>query len=197
MSDGPYRSLPMRKAWKDVSEFAHKDSYSPGERAESMCVALRNDVLRDAGRDYINALGSVLVDQQQSNLLAGQAQVEIDNICARFSQSPLRDNISGHIQAALYSGLQGEAALVSGLNNAIHDHALGCIRQVEEHYKRDAQTDRERQKTVSVRANLMQTLSDSAIENLGAEFLGLTRGEKIQTQLLKAKSIDDGPVIQE
>lgn len=194
MSDGPYKSLPMRKSWKDASERAHKQSFSEEERAESMCVALKSDFMRDAGRDYFQALGNVLVSQEQGNLLADQVMTEIENINNKFSQSPLRDNITEHIHAALHSGLQGEAALVEGVNRAVKDHGQGCIRQVEEHYKRDAKNFREHQKADSVRNILQRTLASEAISTVGNEIIDFIRGEAIQTRLVKASGLEDGPV---
>ena len=151
MSDGPYKSLPMSKSWKDVAERAHKASFSDEEREQSYCVALRKDVMRNVGQDYINAIGNILVDQQQGNLLANQAEIEIDNITGQYSQAPLRDTMSANIKAALHLGKNGEDALVGGVNLTLQDYGRGCNRQVEEHYKRDARTHSEREKTVSVR----------------------------------------------
>lgn len=193
MSDGPYKSLPMSKSWKDVAERAHKASFSNEEREESMCVALRKDVLRDAGKEYLNAIGNILVDQEQGSLLADQAGVEIENINDRFSQSPLRDAISANIQAALYSGKTGEDALADGVSQTIQEYGRGRNRQVEEHYKRDARTSTELQKTESVRESLSRTLASKAVADLGRDIVAYVRGGAIQTQLLKASGLDDGP----
>lgn len=195
MSDGPYKSLPMSKPWKDVAERAHKTIFSNEEREQSMCVALRKDVLRNVGKDYINAVGNILIEQQQGNLLANQAVVEIDNITHQYSQAPLRDTMSANIQAALHSGRSGEDALIEGVNLTLQDYGRGCNRQVEEHYKRDARTQSERQKTISVRNILIRTLNSAAVQNLGKELVGFIRGEGIQTRLVKSSGLEDGPRI--
>jgi hypothetical protein len=193
MSDGPYKSLPMSKSWRDFAERAHKPSFSEEEREQSMCVALRKDVLRNIGKDYINAIGNILVEQKQGNLLADQSAVEIDSITNEFSQSPLRDTMSANIQAALHSGKSGEDALIEGVNLTLQDYGRGCNRQVEEHYKRDARTHSEREKTVSVRNIMARTLSSSAVANLGQEIVGFVRGAALQTRLVKSSGIEDGP----
>lgn len=194
MSDGPYKSLPMSRVWKEVAARAHKASYTREEREQSMCVALRHDVMRDAGKDYINAIGNILVDQQQGNLLQDQIAHEIDSITNNFPQSPLRDNISANIQAALHQGKTSEDALAEGVNLAVQDHARGRNRQVEEHYKRDARTHSERQKTESVRNTLNQIVASPAVANLGREIVGFIRGEAFETKLVKARGLDDGPM---
>lgn len=192
MSDGPYKSLPMSKSWKDVAQRAHKASFLDEEREQSMCVALRKDVLRNVGKDYINAIGNILVDQQ-GNLFGDQAATEIDNITSQYSQSPLRDTMSANIQAALHSGESGEDALVEGVNLTLQDYGRGCNRQIEEHYKRDARTHSERIKTVSVRDIMARTLTSSAVRNLGQEIVEYVRGNAFQTRLVKASGIEDGP----
>jgi hypothetical protein len=133
------------------------------------------------------------VEQKQGNLLADQSAVEIDSITNEFSQSPLRDTMSANIQAALHSGKSGEDALIEGVNLTLQDYGRGCNRQVEEHYKRDARTHSEREKTVSVRNIMARTLSSSAVANLGQEIVGFVRGAALQTRLVKSSGIEDGP----
>lgn len=193
MSDGPYKSLPMKKAWKDVSERAHKASYSEEERAQSMCVALHKDFKREVGKDYLDALGRILVDQHQGNLLAEQAGFEVDAIHNKFTQAPLRDAVSGHVQAALFEGHRGELALAEGIYRAALEHGHAHIRQVEEHYKRNADNYTERQKTINVRDNLTKTLASDSVHKFGHEIVGLVRGEAVETKLTKAIGLDDGP----
>ena len=183
----------MSKSWKDVAERAHKASFSDEEREQSMCVALRKDVLRDVGSDFLIAIGKILVEQEQGNLLADSAAVEIDNITSKFSQAPLRDNMSANIQAALHSGRNGEDALVEGVNLTVQEHGRGRNRQVEEHYKRDARTHSEREKTFSVRDILARTLNSAAVGNLGQEIIRFVQGGALQTRLVKLSGTDDGP----
>ena len=43
MSDGPHRSLPMRKPWKDLAMRGDKAAYSASEVAEAATNALASD----------------------------------------------------------------------------------------------------------------------------------------------------------
>ena len=194
MSDGPYKSLPMKQAWKDVSERAHRDAYNTEEREQSMCVAFHKDFEREVGNDFLTAIGSVLIDQQQGNLLASQPEFEIDAIKNSMGQSPLRDALIGHIQAALYQRFKGEAALVEAVNCTVQDHGNAHVRQIEEYYKRDATNYNERQKTESVRENLMNALASPRVRGFGDEIVDLIRGGAVATKLEKASGLDDGPV---
>ena len=195
MSDGPYKTLPMRKAWKDVAERAHKGAYTDEETAEAMRIALHNDFQRDVGKEFFEAIGKLLIEQQQQNLLAAEAGFEIEAIRERFPSTSLGDAVIEHTQVALQRGLSGEAALEEGVNRAARDHAQACIRSVEEHYKRDAKSIREQAKTESVRDNLTKTLTSDAVADFGAEVVSVIRGEPVSTKLEKAVDLDAGPVL--
>jgi hypothetical protein len=43
MSDGPHRSLPMRRGWKRVAERGDKRAYASEEVSEAIIVALEQD----------------------------------------------------------------------------------------------------------------------------------------------------------
>ena len=193
MSDGPYKSLPMKRAWKDVCERAYVESYSEQERAESMCVAFHSDFRRDVGTEYLKAIANVLVDQAQGNLLSNQARAEIDALRYRYTQSPLRDALTEHIQGSLHDGFAGEAAVAEGVRRTTQDHGLSSIRQVEEHVKRDAKNPSELRKSESVRENLVRTLSSSQVANFGNEIVSQMKGDPVRTKLEKASGLDDGP----
>jgi hypothetical protein len=45
MSDGPHRSLPMRRHWKDLAERAAKAAFSPDQVCEALPLALKCDIL--------------------------------------------------------------------------------------------------------------------------------------------------------
>src|SRR5258708_5420659 len=45
MSDGPHRSLPMRRHWKALAERAAKAAYAPDDVCESLPYALKKEIL--------------------------------------------------------------------------------------------------------------------------------------------------------
>jgi hypothetical protein len=45
MSDGPHRSLSMRRHWKDFAERAAKAAFSPDQVCEALPLALKRDIL--------------------------------------------------------------------------------------------------------------------------------------------------------
>ena len=193
MSDGPYKSLPLDKHWKGVAECAHNDSFSDEERAYAMYKALLNDVFDNIGKDCINSITNILIEQQQINLFSEQAIVEIENIAIHYSQTPLFHSLMEHIKTILLDGKRGGDALVEAFNLTMHKHAKARIRQVEEHYKRDAHTLSEQQKTVSVRDRMKRSLPIISDKNIGEEIIRIARGEALPTRPPKSGGLDDGP----
>lgn len=195
MSDGPYKSLPMRKAWRDVAERAHKEAFTLEERADGMCVALHDDLKRDVGKDALKALGAILLESEQGNLLAAEAGAELEAIRNDCPSTGFLDSIIEHTQVALHQGKTGEAALTDGLNHAAIDQARANNRSVEEHYHRDTPTTKGAEKAVSVRQNLDATLQTERVRGFGNEAIQLMRGESVSTKLQKDIDLDAGPVI--
>ncbi|MEM9704437.1 MAG: hypothetical protein AAF850_00015 [Pseudomonadota bacterium] len=195
MSDGPYKSLKMRKAWRDVAERAHKDAFSLEERADGMCVALHDDFKRDVGKSALNAIANVLIETEQGNLFADQAGAELEAIRNSQRSTGFFDSIIEHIQVATHQGFTGEPALIEGLNRAGIDQARGNIRAVEEHYHRDTPNAEGAEKAASVRANLDATLQTDRVRAFGAEVIQLMRGESVSTKLEKDSDLDAGPVV--
>lgn len=195
MSDGPYKSLPMRKAWRDVAERAHKDAFSLEERADGMCAALHDDFKRDVGKATLKAIANVLVETEQGNLFADQAGAELEAIRNSQRSTGFCDSIIEHTQVAIHQGLTGEAALVEGLNRAGIDQAQANNRAVEEHYHRDTPTAKGAEKAANVRANLDATLQTDRVRAFGLEIIQLTRGESVSTKLEKNSDLDAGPVV--
>lgn len=185
----------MRKAWRDVAERAHKDAYTLEERADGMCVALHDDFKRDVGKDALNAIGAILLDSEQGNLLSGQADAELEAIRSDFGSTGFLDSVIEHTQVALHQGATGEAAFIEGLNRAAIDQAYANNRSVEEHYHRDTPTAKGAEKAVSVRQNLDATLHTERVRSFGNEVVQLMRGESVSTKLQKDSGIDAGPVI--
>lgn len=195
MSDGPYKSLPMRKAWRDVAERAQKEAFSLEERTDGMCAALHDDFKRDVGKAALKAISSILVETEQGSLFADQAGAELEAIRNSQRSTGFRDSIVEHTQVAIHQGFTGEAALIEGLNRAGIDQARANNRAIEEHYHRDTPTAKGAEMAANVRANLDATLQTDRVRAFGVEVIQLLRGESVSTKLEKDSDLDAGPVI--
>ena len=57
MSDGPHRSLPMRRHWKDFAERSAKAAFSSGEVSEALPHAIKKDILEAPIKEVREIMG--------------------------------------------------------------------------------------------------------------------------------------------
>ena len=60
MSDGPHRSLPMRRPWKTVAECADNAAFEVDEIREAIVPALEQDCRREMRREFLDGLCRVV-----------------------------------------------------------------------------------------------------------------------------------------
>lgn len=65
MSDGPHRSLPMRRAWKRVAERAANAAFAPQEICDALIPALVQDWNNDVPPGLVRSVDDILCDQQE------------------------------------------------------------------------------------------------------------------------------------
>jgi len=195
MSDGPYKSLPLRKSWRTVTEYAHKPAFTPDECAKAMRAALHEDFKRDVPKEMMSAIKAVMLNTAQGSLLPTIALTELDNIRHAHPASGLGDAIIEHTQLALHKGKIGSEALEEGCQQAAVDYARSNILSVEEHYRREPEQFQSERKTKSVRVRLQETLSTGAVAAVGREVVAMLEGQKIITKIQKEVGLDAGPVI--
>lgn len=134
MSDGPHRSLPLRRHWKILAERAVREAYSVNEVGEAVAHALKREFLEAPLGDICNILDG-----------KGQANLFIDNRIAMLEQ--LRDTCRGSAASntlidcavdAVNVGLTGKPAQIVVLKDAMAGYLLSANRSIEEHYLREA-----------------------------------------------------------
>ncbi len=59
MSDGPHRSLPMRKPWKELAKRGDQSTYDSEQVAEAATRALVSDFRNEVSWSLINDLKSI------------------------------------------------------------------------------------------------------------------------------------------
>src|SRR3989442_9513982 len=60
MSDGPHRSLPMKRRWQYVAERADKRAYTTGEISEVIAPALEQDCRDEMSPEFLGSLRRVV-----------------------------------------------------------------------------------------------------------------------------------------
>ena len=131
MSDGPHRSLPLRRHWQKLAEHSAKPAYPSDQVCEVLPYALKRDILEapiKSIRDIMNG-GSLFPELRVE-------QLEALRQSCRGSASANRV-IHCAVEATL-SGLTGDAGTHTALRNALEDTARDSLRGIEEHYQREA-----------------------------------------------------------
>ncbi len=186
MSDGPHRSLPMRKPWKALAMRGDQHVYADEQVAEAATNALASDFKNEVKWSLIDALKAVFTGRDNSLGLREIALQELEEARALAAGSVFgRDAVEwgvvlikeGKFGLDAFHEVVGLAAKMRGFANA---------RSVEEHYLRES--NQRRASHVSKRIH-------SAISSLSEIQLGsmLASPGSAKTQHLKKHTqIDEG-----
>jgi hypothetical protein len=130
MSDGPHRSLPMRRHWKDLAERSAKAAFSPDQVSEALPHALKKEILAAPIKEIRDIMGS--------DTLFSELRIERLDALRQTHRSAAATHVIDCAIAAAASGLTGEAGTHAALQNALQDTTRNALRGIEEHYQREA-----------------------------------------------------------
>lgn len=184
MSDGPHRSLPMRRHWRDLAERAAMPVYDERDVSEALRVALKKD-FREAP---ISMVLDILRDSEQSTLFDGELVSQLDATRRACRGSAAGNALVDCAIGTLESSLKGEAALRSALGNAIYAYANNGCRQIEEHFLRELP-----KKVSDLRARLSAAVNQCRYENIASEIMSGISTTRDGRRLQKRTGVDDGP----
>lgn len=138
MSDGPHRSLPMRRHWKELAKRGDQRTYADEQVAEAAANALDTDFKSEIKWSLVDALKSIFTGRNNS---LGLPEIALDELRV------VKDLAAGSVFGM--SAVEWSFVLISegrlGLD-AFHD-AIGLAakmrgfanaRSVEEHYLRES-----------------------------------------------------------
>ncbi|MCX7322630.1 MAG: hypothetical protein NT113_25225 [Hyphomicrobiales bacterium] len=176
MSDGPHKSLPMRRHWKDLAERAAKAAYSADEVCEALPVALQRD-LREAP---LTAIRDILSGDQGS-LFANNEIERLESVACNVVIDCAIQAVSG--------GLTGEAAYRATLENACEAQVRSQFRSVEEHYHREASARSARY----VRDRLDAARQQCDFKTMASAFMLGVQSRRGAAHLPRYTGLDEGP----
>lgn len=136
MSDGPYKSLPMAPWWKKVAQAAENSAHSPKELRDLLVEAAARDIRKSLPsslvREVFNALESSASDLfgDPKSALAGLEDSAVGPMARMFIDALAR-------QCTRDVGDPG-SAVSKAIAEIASVGALCGLRQVEEHYRREA-----------------------------------------------------------
>ncbi len=183
MSDGPHRSLPMRRHWKDLAQRAAKSAFAPEQVCEALPYALKRDILEAPIKDIRDIMGG---GSLFSELRIEQLEA-LREACR--GSAPANLAIDCAIEAAR-NGLTGDAGAEAALRDALEDTTRSALRGMEEHYEREAS---------SRSAGYLRTRLDAARQQLDCSALAreILSSAKPPSQrsvtLARHTGVDEGP----
>ena len=139
MSDGPLRSLDMRRHWKRLAKCTSNDAFDNRERSEALTGALQGDWRLEVPERFTERLRHIL-DDHQGDLLGEPATKRLEALRRQTAGHPLAGTVLDCAIQALHDGYSGDEALIKAAQDAFLDRAASGRRQVEEHWLRESST---------------------------------------------------------
>jgi hypothetical protein len=136
--DGPHKSLPMRRSWKKVAEYASNETFASNDIRDAIETAIERDWRKDISPGFVGSIQDVL---------RGDTLFREDNI---QKLEDLRQSVAGctmghvlldHVVYAVSEGKLGDTILQEAVTRTATDWSARCVRQVEEHYLRKSSTE--------------------------------------------------------
>lgn len=184
MSDGPYKSLPMAPWWKKVARAAENSAHSQEELRSLLVEAAAREMRRSLPcqlvREVLNALESSASDlfgdpksalaQLEDSAAGPMARMFMDAVARQFTRD-VRDPGAAVSQAIVETAAEG---------------VLCGLRQVEEHYRREAKPN----SAGGVRNRLFEALDSADFSSLKVD--RNTGGVESSRHVTRRSGLDDG-----
>lgn len=183
MSDGPHRSLPMRRRWQLVAERADKRSYTVPEIRDVLVPALERDCRDEMSPEFVAGLRRVA---EEPSLFRDDAAARLEAL-RPLAGYGIGRAVLDNVAPLAAADIEGWSLLRESLKAAVQDRAHCGTRQIEEHVLRKTTAPRAN----NVRARLADGVASADFDALVARVLSakptpVPRAPKKQTDL------DDG-----
>lgn len=159
MSDGPHRSLKLRKAWRELAKRADQNTYDAAQVAEATAHAVASDFKLEVSGPLMETLKAVFTGSDNSLGIRELALEQIENTRALAAASVFGFNLLQWSTALIHEGKFGIEAFYEAVGLAAKDRVQANIRSIQEHYLRDS--NQQRADRVAERLNsAISTFSD-------------------------------------
>ena len=184
MSDGPHRSLPMRKGWQRVAERADNENFEAADVTKCVTTALEQDSVEEMSPEFINALTDIC-QRLEGTLFPPNLTAEIEALSPKAGYGIGKIFLDNLVQLSANDKSQAEI-IVNAMDAALKIRGASCARQTEEHYFRKSTVPR----ALNVRARLEQAIEATPTRELARRLLRLDEG-RTERPTLK-RGLDDG-----
>lgn len=186
MSDGPHRSLTMRRGWTRLADRADNSAFAPEEIRDALLPALEQDWRAEVSEGQLRQIRHVFADEQGS-LFDDDRIRQLETLKRNAAGYEFAGLVAECALQAASNGLVGDDALVEMATDALFDRASRGARQVEEHYYRKSAPDR----ALNVRARIENAIARLDVATLARQLVGVDPTRPRRT-LVMQKGLDDG-----
>jgi len=190
MSDGPHRTPPLSRPWKNVTISAYNPACSLTEVEEKIRYAVR----RDFEDLPIRAIQKILVDGTKDRLFLDEPGTiaKLKDLQNGQSTSAAKEALIDCAVARVYEGLSGEQSTLDAINNAIEIWINRQVRSIEEHSRRKCSY----YETLELQTRLKATLRGLDLHRLASEIASTENASTIIARPRPVKGVDaPGPMI--
>lgn len=184
MSDGPYRTLDMSKAWKSLAKIAENATHTVVEVAEAFRPALVEE-WKAIRPDFAEAVKAALGDDDRGRLFSEIAVSETERLRAQAS-NPMEALLADHAHDQARDAQLGAGAYEKSIEHFLEDRAIRGARQMEEHYHRERSPD-----TGRLRNHLAAAITSGELAQL-ASGLASGAGHRALTAKADRSGLDEG-----
>lgn len=185
MSDGPYKSLQMRRWWKKVAEIADNAAYSTEEVRSRILEAIAKDMLRGIPRPFLRSILDALA---KPNDFFDDPLSRIENLRVKAA-GPMGQLFLDNILRSFGDEESGSTILEQALANTAQEQAMRGARQIEEHYRRNSPLEQ----ADAIRARLNESIGAIGAADWRAVEISVVTGKKVLPRSVSKKSgLDDG-----
>ncbi|MBN9049350.1 MAG: hypothetical protein J0H78_07795 [Rhizobiales bacterium] len=163
MSDGPHRSLPMRRPWKELAKRGDKRAYDSDQVTEAATHALASDFKNEVSAALIGALKDVFTRKDNSLGLPEIALHQLAEAKTFAAGSVFGMNAVAWSIQLVHEGRLDKNALYEAVGLAAKERGFANTRSVQEHYLRESNQRR---------ADGVSSRLSSAIAGLSESTLG-------------------------
>ena len=186
MSDGPWKSLPMRPHWKQVAKQAENGAFSPEELSGAVEVAL----LKDAEELPLEQVWRALVPSDQGVLFSPDLDEEFEALRRDHPGSKLVQTLLTCLRDQEASGSSGREMVESAVADTLDEYARDNSRAIQEHYYRKS-----RSPTVPVQRRLASALRFCDFQDLVSRVVAPSGSSASSSSPAKRSGLDDGPLL--
>ena len=135
MTDGPHKSLPMKRPWKKVGERARLPAFDPDEVAAKISDALASE----ANSQVFRQIGRLFAPSDQGALEGVTADTlgdAIESVRMSAPAEPLTNALCDAAEEQVALVNFGEAGFKAAAENAFKDTTQTCFDGIEDHWLR-------------------------------------------------------------